>query len=109
MMKWYWLLVSQHVDGKQRPMVARLMGKQILEVLDLSTSPQKTIQSLESLSGYEHRLEDLDEVVRCWFCSYCFASNLYMLLQMKLSMKTFSNGLSQQERSIRVEEFGRII
>ena len=41
-------------------MVARLSGKQILEVLDLSTTPQKTIQSLESLSGYEHRLEDLE-------------------------------------------------
>lgn len=46
--------------GKQRPMVARLSGKQILEVLDLSTAPQKTIQSLQSLSGYEHRLEDLE-------------------------------------------------
>ena len=46
--------------GKQRPMVARLKGNQILEVLDLSTAPQKAIQSIESLSGYEHRLEDLE-------------------------------------------------
>lgn len=56
------LVVGQSArrTGKQRPMVARLSGRQILEVLDLSTSPQKTIQSLESLSGYEHRLEDLE-------------------------------------------------
>ena len=45
--------------GKQRPMVARLEGPTILEVIDLSTSPQRTIQKIESLSGYEHRLEDL--------------------------------------------------
>lgn len=56
------LVVGQSArrTGKQRPMVARLSGKQILEVLDLSTSPQKTIQSLESLSDFEHRLEDLE-------------------------------------------------
>ena len=56
------LVVGQSArrTGKQRPMVARLSGKQILEVLDLSTTPQKTIQSLQSLSGYEHRLEDLE-------------------------------------------------
>ena len=56
------LVVGQSArrTGKQRPMVARLSGKQILEVLDLSTAPQKAIQSLESLSGYEHRLEDLE-------------------------------------------------
>jgi len=51
---------SNRRTGKQRPMVARLAGKKILEVLDLSTAPQKNIQGLESLSGYEHRLEDLE-------------------------------------------------
>ncbi len=51
---------SSRRTGKQRPIVARLRGKQILEVLDLSTAPQKMIEGLESLSGYEHRLEDLE-------------------------------------------------
>lgn len=51
---------SNRRSGKQRPMVARLDGAKILEVIDLSTSPQKNIQKIESLSGYEHRLEDLE-------------------------------------------------
>lgn len=46
--------------GKQRPMVARLKGAKILEILDLSTAPQKSIDGLESLSGYEHCLEELE-------------------------------------------------
>lgn len=51
---------SNRRNGKQRPMVARLKGNQILEVVDLSTSPQREIQSIESLSGYQYRLEDLE-------------------------------------------------
>lgn len=51
---------SNRRNGKQRPMVARLHGNQILEIIDLSTSPQREIQSIDSLSGYEHRLEDLE-------------------------------------------------
>ena len=51
---------SNRRNGKQRPMVARLNGNQILEVIDLSTSPQREIQSIESLSGYDYRLEDLE-------------------------------------------------
>ena len=56
------LVVGQSTrrTGKQRPMVARLRGVQILEVIDLSTSPQRQIQKVAGLSKYEHRLEDLE-------------------------------------------------
>ena len=56
---WWWGQSTRRT-GKQRPMVARLKGSQILEVIDLSTSPQREIQRVEGLSGYEHRLEDLE-------------------------------------------------
>ena len=60
-MRLYWSWDSRHVGraSKDRWWLGCLV-EQILEVLDLSIHLKKMIQSLESLSGYEHRLEDLE-------------------------------------------------
>lgn len=50
---------SNKNNGKQRPIVAKLHNKQILDIMDLSVQPNKQIQEIQSVQQYNFVLEDL--------------------------------------------------